>query len=442
MVLSVDFGTSSLKLSILDGGSIIRSAKEDYNYLLLPGERAEMEPRALEDALARACAQIGPELREQVSLFCYDAFSPSLVMMDAEGDVLTNILTHMDRRSRKQSEHIAAVFDKDRFQSIAGVYPFCGGVSVTALLWFMENHPELTRNIYRIGHLATYLYRRLTGEWAVDSANASMTGLYNTVLQSGWSHEILDFFGIPPLWLPDIRTPGEVLGGLLPDQAERLGLRANIPVALGTNDMAAAQVGAGNDRSGQILNSAGSSDMVSVLTDRPALNGGYYVRNAATPGLWQIYATTSGGFALDWFYTQFCGEMSKAEFYGEFLPESLKHWRENTVEFDPYLAEDRQSLERRRGAWRSLTLATTKSQMLTAVMTAMQNVLVNTVKLAAEQIEVDSLIKVTGGFADDAVMTLKQEMFEGFRFEQREDCTILGNAALALRAEEAAKITR
>lgn len=432
-ILSADFGTSALKVSIMDRGlNILDTQKEEYPYILLPGEKVEIDPDAVVNALISTCAKFDESLRSQVGVFCYDTFSPSLVLMDGKGDALYNVITHMDRRSRKQSEYICSQFGKERYQQIAGVYPFTGGISLTTLLWMMQNEPELIAKTRKIGHLPTFLHKLFTGIWAVDLVNASMMGLYNTVEQSGWSEKILSAFSIPSDWLSDIHIPGTPLGALLPGTAQRLGLPSGIIVTMGTNDVVSAHAGVGNNRSGQILNTAGSSDMVSILTDKPVLNPKYYIRNAGKPGLWQIYATTAGGFAVDWFQKEFCLEMDKVDFYQRYLPECLENDLESAVMFDPYLAEDRQSLERRTGAWHGLTLAATRSQMLASLLYSMQKVLGDTVALAAEQIETDPIIKITGGFANPAILRLKKKMFGDYTFEVLNERTLLGNAILAL----------
>ncbi len=450
MILSIDFGTSSLKLGILDEAfSTVHWEKETYPYILLPGEKVEIDPDAMMAALVKAASRMPKRLMAQVDLLCYDSFSPSLMLMDEAGNALYPVVTHMDRRSREQSGAIRNIMGKERYQAIAGVYPFTGGVSLTTLLWFMAHAPDLCRSVRRIGHLPTYLHRRFTGRWAVDLVNASMMGLYDTVGQSGWSEEILETFSIPAHWLPSIHTPGERLGMLLPEMAALLGLHPGLPVAMGTNDAMASQAGAGNDRSGQALNIAGSSDMISILVNRPALHPGYYVRNAARKGLWQIYATTSGGFAVDWFYRQFCREMDEAAFYGDYLPacaeragEASMKGTENTraqeaagdhVAFDPYLSEDRQSLEQKKAAWHGLSLGTTREDMLSSLLLSMQRVLRDTLTQAASQIPMKGILKVTGGFAE-SIMPLKRAVFTGYALDYREDCTLRGNGVLAAEA--------
>ena len=351
--------------------------------------------------------------------------------MDKDGQmVYPNIITHMDRRSRQQSRDIEAIFGKDRYMSIAGIYPFAGGCSAMTLRWFLKHEPDVLARSYQIGHLTTLVHHRLTGRWAVDLVNASMMGLYETTTQSGWSETIIRGLELSPDWFGEIINPGVPHGTLLPAMAKALGIPSGIPVGMGTNDAAVAHLGAGNTRAGQIMNTAGSSEMVTILTDVPRVSPHYYLRNAALPGLWQVYATTAGGFAVDWFRGEFCKEMSKREFF-RYFDEVLDREDTGNVTFTPYLTGDRQSLRKKTASIYGLTLGATRDQMLLAMMTSMQEVLYRAICQAGEIVTLDPTVKITGGLVDDAYLRLKRRTMPGFDFKLVEDCPILGNVALA-----------
>jgi sugar (pentulose or hexulose) kinase len=431
--LAIDFGTSSVKVEVLDGEQrALESASEPYRYILLPGEGVELDPTAMLAALAAACARIEPALRRSVNVVCYAAFSPSPVFLRADGGLAyPHVITHLDRRSRSESQFIDDTVGRQRFLEITGLYPFVGGAGIMTILWMKKHRPEVLAASEHVGHLTTFLHHWLTGTWMVDLVNASMLGLYNTTTQSGWSEELIEEFSIPRHLLGEIRNPGEAGGSLTRKASQALGVAAGTPVAIGTNDMAAAQVGAGNTYAGAVMDTAGSSDMISVISDRPVIDPHYYLRNAAIPGLWQIYATTAGGFALDWFAEQFCREMPTAEFYGTYLPAVIESNLAGDVTFAPYLTGDRQSLERRSGSWSGLTLSASRDQMLLALLRSMNQVLVDVVERAQQHIAVDSVIKLTGGMCSPAIIELKRSMFPGFEFQLFHNCSIRGSAALA-----------
>jgi xylulokinase len=438
--LSVDFGTSAVKAAVTnESGTLLDWAAEEYSYITLPGEKAELAPDVLLRALESAVSRLDSALRKQVELFCYDTFSPSPVFMDREGDlVYPNIITHLDRRSRGQSAYIDETLGREKYRALTGIYPFAGGCSAMTVIWFKQNMPEVLDRTCYFGHLPAYIHKKLTGRWAFDFVNASMTGLYETTRQGGWSRELLSAFGLREAWFGEILDPGAEGGSLLPQAASRLGLPAGLPVRVGTNDMAAAIAGAGNTRAGDILISAGSSEMVSILTDKPVTGEDYYLRNAALPGLWQIYATTAGGFAVDWFYRELCRGMEKKDFFAYFdaCLEKRDEYLAAEVRFAPYLAGDRQSLEKKTASWTGLTLAATREHLLLALVEGIQGVIQNTIQRAEAILPTRPLIKITGGMVTEPYIRYKRRAMPRYDIEQVDDCPIKGNVVLALRQGE------
>jgi xylulokinase len=434
LYLSLDVGTSATKASVLDADlNELATAQAEYPYLLLPGSKVEIDPDSLLRGMGAAASGLDERLLAQVECVCYDAFSPSPVFLDAAGELAyPNIITHMDRRSREQSAYVSQAIGNDAFLAITGLYPFIGGSGLMSVLWMRRNAPEVLAKTASVTHLAGFLHRILTGLPATDLVNASMLGVYQTTTQQGWSRPLIEALGLNPSWFGEIFNPGGGHGTLLPAMAELLGVRAGIAVSVGTNDMAAAQVGAGNIAAGGVMNTAGSSDMVSILTDVAQTSPDYYLRNSAFPGIWQIYATTAGGFAIDWFHSQFARDLDKDEFYGQFLPAALEACRTGPmVDFAPYLTGDRQSLLPRTGAWTGLTLAATREQLFGAMLVSMVKVLARTINQAARLLRLDSAIKISGGLATEPLIALKQRELPGFKFEKVDNCPIRGNVRLA-----------
>ena len=432
-ILSVDFGTSSVKLSVVDEQlNILDSAKVSYQIRVTNGDWIELDGDVVFDAMLEGIRKLSA-YAGSIGVIGFDTFSPSMTFMDEDGNALHPVLTHLDRRSKAQTQEILQVMGKDAFQKITGIQLFTGGASVTSVLWMKENRPDVFDRAYRLGHLNTYIYKRLTGVFATDPTNASMTGMYNTVTGNGWSKEICSTFGIPMEKLPEIVQTGTILGGLKKEVADACGLKEGTPVAFGGNDAATAQIGAGNRRSGEILNISGSSEMVSILSDTPKVNDKYYLRCSATPGLWQIFAITASGFAIDWFREEFYKDMDARTFFDKEMPDVIAHNLNTTeVGFLPYLAGDRQSLEPKRGAFTGLTLQATRKDFLAAIFLGIHEPILQTIRLAEEFLTLDKTIKLTGGMVDDAFLSIKHKLFPDYRFQVKLDCPVLGNAVLAM----------
>jgi sugar (pentulose or hexulose) kinase len=432
-ILAVDIGTSSVKAALLDGEfNILCTGKASYKIRTTNIDWVELDAGEIMGAIIKAVKEI-PGAGD-AELICFDNFSPSMLLMDENGDAMHPVITHLDRRSKKQTQDILNRFGKDRFQAITGIQPFTGGASVTSVMWLMENRAEAWRAAARVGHINTYVYKQFTGVWAADPVNASQTGMYQTINEGGWSEEICDAFSIPPEKLPEVMNAGKITGGLTKRYAGLMGVAEGTPVALGTNDAAAAQIGAGNRKPGGILNISGSSDMVSIITDKPIVNDKYYTRAFCLPGLWQFYVTTAGGFAVDWFKDQFYRDLSDRMFYDEEFEEAARMCTDKDliVACTPYLAGDRQSLEPKRASFSGLTLDATRRQMLAALLLAMHEPMRSVLDICGAFMDFEETIKLTGGMLSPAFIELKGRLFPEYSFEVYDDCPLKGSARLAV----------
>ena len=88
-------------------------------------------------------------------------------------------------------------------------------------------------------------------------------------------------------------------------------------------------------------------------------------------------------------------------------------------------------MERKKAAWRGLSLSSTREQMLSALLFSMQDVLFQVIQEAEKHIFMERTIRITGGLVSEAILQLKSKVFSGYQFEVKDDCPILGNYRLA-----------
>lgn len=432
-VLAADFGTSSVKTAILDeNNNLLKTAKHNYEFKVTERTRVEIDV----DEVMNAFIQSLHELKEYlpyVEAIGFDTFAPSFLLMDKEGNAVSRIITHLDRRSRQYTKKIMENIGKDEFRNITGTLPHAGGVTLTTLLWFMDHRPELIDRTEKIGHLSTYLFKRMTGEWAIDLTNASITGMYETVKNKGWSHEICKLFNVPERLLPEIFETGDCSGILQKEMAEKMGVKQGTPVMLGMQDVAGAIVGAGNTQTGDVLFISGSSEMISVLSDRPVTNDKYYLRCSPVKGKWQIFSITTAGFILEWFQNEFYREMSKEGFFQKHLAEVLENeYQSDGVRFLPYLTGDRQSLRVKKGSFSGLSLSTKRDDLLNAVIDGIQNPAKITLEECKKIINVNKYMKATGNLVENpSYLKRKRSIFDDAEIEVVDNCPLKGCAVLA-----------
>jgi xylulokinase len=364
-LLGLDVGSSSVKAAILRDRDIAPPIVRAEYPTRFDGVRAEVDADALLAAVAEAIRQIGAAARA-VDAIALSVMSPAWVAMDADGNAITPIITHQDRRSIEIARRIESTVGKDRHLAIAGNRPIPGGISSTTAAWFIENAADVMRRADLVGHVNTLLLRQLTGARAIDPSNASFTGLYRTVDQGGWDAELCAVAGVSQALLPQILEADKVASRVTTTAAAAFGLTQGTPVLTGMVDTSAAMISTGA-AIGQLFNMCGSTDVLGLCTDRPVPHERLLTRAIGIGRKWMSVSTiAAAGSALTWVREQFYRELPVDAFFGV-AGELSRQRKANTVVFEPYLAGDRMSIEQKRGAFFGLTLATTRDDLLNAV---------------------------------------------------------------------------
>jgi xylulokinase len=228
------------------------------------------------------------------------------VLLDARAEVIRNAILWCDQRSEKQSHELRQLFGASVLIRLTANPPLTN-FTLTKLLWVRENEPQ---SWSRTAHLLLpkdYVRFRLTGERAIDVADASGTLLLD-VAGRRWSTEILTRTGIDKRLLPALYESPQVCGRVSAAGAEATGLRSGTPVVAGAGDQAAGAVGMGIARAGTVSATIGTSGVVFAATDRPALDpqGRLHTFCHAIPGAWHVMGVTqAAGLSLRWFRDRF-----------------------------------------------------------------------------------------------------------------------------------------
>jgi xylulokinase len=223
------------------------------------------------------------------------------VLLDSDDKVIRPALIWCDQRSEAQTHELEKLFSRDALIRLTCNPPLTN-FTLTKLLWVRENEPA---NWGRVAHVMLpkdYVRFRLTGERAIDMADASGTLLLD-VTHRKWSDEVLSKAGIDRALLPTLHESPEVCGKISAAGAEATGLREGTPVVAGAGDQAAGAVGMGIARAGAVSATIGTSGVVFAATDRPALDpqGRLHTFCHAIPGRWHVMGVTqAAGLSLRW----------------------------------------------------------------------------------------------------------------------------------------------
>ena len=439
-LLGLDIGSSSVKAAVLRKGKvrgqIVRSGFETRHQDV----RVEVEPKSLLRAVAEAIGLLGGAAK-RVDAVALSVMSPAWVAMDAKGKPLTPIITHQDRRSVEIAIELEKRVGKERFLSIAGNRPVPGGISVTTWAWYLQNEPAALRRADLVGHLNTFLHRQMTAARVIDPSNSSFMGLYDTVGQSGWSTELCDAVGVSRDVLPNVLDANQIGGRVTKEASRTFGLTDGAPVLAGIVDTSSAMLLAGT-REGQLINNSGSTDVLGLCADRAMPHERLLTRALGLGRKWMSVSTlAAAGSALQWMQQQFFREMSNAEFWKlvHNLAQQGKPGRKGigarpwgTVQFEPYLAGERTSVEQKWGAFLGLTLSTTREQMLASVVEGLARASADRLKLFTQLgIPMQRRVVVTGGAKGGLADLFHRDWKGKWIFEVEEEATLRGLAKLS-----------
>jgi xylulokinase len=427
-VLAIDVGSSSVKMGVLRDGRVIGKISREIFRTRYGENRAEIDPNEILKAIARAAHQLNAKKIDCIAL---SAMGPSWLAMDKHGKPLTPIVTHQDRRSIAIAEQIEKCVGKKRHLHLCGNRPVPGGISSTTCAWFLKNEPSIMRRADLVGHLNTFLHRQFCGVRVTDPSHASFMGLYSTLTLVGWNDELCSAIGISQKLLPEIRESNEIAGRLSPEAARLLGVKTGTPMFVGMLDTGAAMLLAGA-KIGQMVNVIGSTDVLGLCTDDPKPNEKLLTRALGIGRKWMSVGTiAAAGSSLKWAKDQLFSEMKSGKFFQLVAMLAKDRKASGGVEFEPYLVGDRASVEQREGQFSGLTLASTREQMLAAIVEALARVSAERIEiLQSTGTKMSHKVMISGGGGDDLAKIMHRDWPGKWKFWSEEEATLRGLARL------------
>jgi len=309
--LGIDVGTGGTRALVIDAqGKVVASASAEHAHFASPRPGwAEQDPRDWWRACGEAVRQALQSSDTRAHNIACVGFSGQMhgaVLLDSKDEVVRPAIIWCDQRSEAQSIELEQKFGRDTLIRLTCNPPLTN-FTLTKLLWVRATEPQ---NWARVAHVMLpkdYVRFRLTGERAIDMADASGTLLLD-VANRRWSAEVLAKTGISENMLPALFESPEVCGKVSGAGAEATGLRAGTPVVAGAGDQAAGAVGMGIARVGAVSATIGTSGVVFASTDRPAMDpqGRLHTFCHAIPGRWHVMGVTqAAGLSLRWYRDNF-----------------------------------------------------------------------------------------------------------------------------------------
>jgi len=412
-MIGLDVGTSGAKaLLINERGVVLASATHTYPLSAPKPLWSEQDPedwwRASCQSISEVVSESGVDNKEVAGIGLTGQMH-GLVLLDKNGEVLRPAILWNDQRTAEECKLITETIGFDTLLEITG-NPVLPGFTAPKILWVKRHEPEIYEQIAHILLPKDYVRYRLTGEFAIDVADASGTSLLN-VEQRDWSSEMLHALDIPDEWLPDVYESVEVTSEINKKRGGQSGLSPGTSVVAGAGDQAAGGVGSGTVSEGIVSVVLGTSGVVFAHTDQLSVEpeGKLHAFCHAVPEAWHVMGVTlSAAGSLRWFHDtlgieeQNVGAETGKDSYELLTQEAAKisPGSEGLV-FLPYLTGERTPYPDpdARGVFYGLTSRHTKAHMTRAVMEGVGFSLLDCLELIRDLGITASQIRISGGGA-------------------------------------------
>ena len=203
-LVGLDVGTTGVKAVVISPeGDVLARAEEEYPLSIPQPGWAEQDPEDWWHAAERVLAgHDGP--------LGFSGQMHGLVLLDANGLVLRPAILWNDQRTGAECAEIEEAIGLSRLIELTGNRALTG-FTAPKLLWVRKHEPEVWSRVAHVLLPKDYVRFRLTGEHAIDAADASGTLLFD-VARREWSGEVCKALGIPIEWLPRVAESTEIAG--------------------------------------------------------------------------------------------------------------------------------------------------------------------------------------------------------------------------------------
>ena len=375
-------GTTSIKVAIIDEQARVLGMSSSSYRLITPNQDyAQIDTEDMWRAYLK-CIRLLQEGKNidmsRVAGISISSLCPGLAALGENGEVLTDPIIYSDRRSTEEAEMILEAVGREKLFEITANTAMAGAMSGTSMLWIKRNLPEVYEKTKYFGHVNTLLAQRMSGNFAIDYSNASYTDLFETTGGFQWSEVLCEKIGIDMEKLPPLHASTDVVGGLIHPDLIRMGIPRDTPVIIGGGDTACATLAAGVTKAGQVCESVGTTNVLTICVDQPKFDKGFINRCHVVEGTW-IYqgALSHTGASYQWFRDNFCQDLvdravgtDKTAF--QFMNEEADMAEPGSggLVFLPYMLGARSPIwdPYARGVFFGISLQTTRKEMNRAVM--------------------------------------------------------------------------
>jgi xylulokinase len=398
LLLGIDIGTTNVKAVLTTPeGWIIAEARTDYPTSFPKPGWAEQDP---EDwwrgvtIVTRTVLADAPARPEQIVGIGVSGQGCAVTLVDSAGEVVRPAIIWMDARSEAQCELLRQCCQAEILQR-NGKQPAPYNAD-PVVLWLQQHEPEAIAAAQTSLTTTAYVNFRLTGKAVENQSDASILFAFD-LARGDWSEELIDAFGLPRKLYPEVLPSGRIIGTLTETAASELGLNPGVPVVAGGEDTSSAGLAIGVTEPGQALLSLGTAGTIYIVEDKPIIHPQLLAFLHVLPDQTLLGGSIAAlGAGLNWIRKLFGAEFDYIR-----LSEMARQSPPGAggVIFLPYLSGELQPINdgNARGVFFGLSMSTTPSHMVRAVMEGAAFAIAHNIDIACQAGSTITELRAVGG---------------------------------------------
>lgn len=261
LILAIDHGTSGIKAAIVTvTGQVLDFEFEQTPIHFLPGGGAEQDPEDWWTALIKASSTLVARnigSKKHILAIAVSSTFSTTVCVDRQARHLGNAITWMDSRGAPYIKKLVSGFPSIEGYGLSMILkwlPKTGGGptlsgkdDIAHVLLIKNEYPEIYEKTHMFLPSKDYLNLRLTGRFTASHDSVQLFWLTDIRDPGNIRYDpgLIAAAGIDAEKLPPLVAPTDIIGTLLPDVAEKLGLPPETRVVSCSPDHQTACVGSG-----------------------------------------------------------------------------------------------------------------------------------------------------------------------------------------------------
>lgn len=275
MLLGIDIGTSSVKVSVVDVATQKTIASAQY-----PHEESPI--LALNPGWAEQSPDMWWQQTQQAITICHKSggYNPAditaigiayqmhgLVLVDKDQQVLRDSIIWCDSRAVEIGDEAFDSIGHERCLSHLLNSP--GNFTASKLAWVKQNEPQIYAKIDKVMLPGDFIAMKLTGE-ITTSISALSEGIFFDFQTNKISKDIVGYYGFDESFFPEIKPVFSSHGHLSAAVADKLRLTKGIPVSYKSGDQPNNALSLNVLNPGEVAATAGTSGVIYGVSDQLA----------------------------------------------------------------------------------------------------------------------------------------------------------------------------